>query len=211
MTQDGSYFNSFAGVKWQDLLSPCLSICPHFLPHNHHSADVTLTTCISHCPFVTPQPATNKRRQKNDYLPSPVAPSVGAVTLPSPVRDETNCVAFCLQLRNLFQNLDRRRPACRNTATWGQKVSDSTTHFKWQLVFLACLITSCAFLKAICVCEGVHQHNSILLAQYEVGQKNYARQNDILYKYCWIHVDICSPPPPHSNDYPYSSSTTYSR
>lgn len=81
----------------------------------------------------------------------------------------------CLQLWKLFQNLDRRGPASPNTVTWGQKVSDSTAHFEWQLMFLACLITCSALLKAVCVCEGVHQHDGVVLAQCEVGQINYAR------------------------------------
>lgn len=33
-------------AKWQDLLSHCLSICPHFLPSNYHPPDVRLMMCI---------------------------------------------------------------------------------------------------------------------------------------------------------------------
>lgn len=101
----------------------------------------------------------------------------------------------CLQLRKLFQNLDRRGPAAPNTVTWGQKVSDSTAHFKWQLMFLACLITCSALLKAVCVREGVHQHDGVVLAQCEVGQINYARWANtlwILQGKCW-QMFFCPP------------------
>lgn len=141
----------------------------------------------------------------------PSKPSVGAVTLPSPVRDETNCVAFCLQLRKLFQNLDRRRAACPNTATWGQKVSDSATHSKRQLVLLACLITPCAFSEGrLCMWRSTSTPRSPPCRIW--GRDNTIMPDKmIFFRNTARYVLTSAFSSPHRNDYLCSSSNAYSR
>lgn len=96
----------------------------------------------------------------------------------------------CLQLRKLFQNLDRRGPTAPNTVTWGQKVSDSTTHFKWQLMFLACLITALlSWRPFVYVKEYINTTASSLhSARWD---KWIMQDKPKLYEYCRINVDKC--------------------
>lgn len=101
MMQKVSWVNSFTEVKWQELLSHCLSICPHFLPSNYQSPDVRLMMCIrdvllsNHSPLNSmPLTADGRKWLSPELHVTDVEPL--CISHRTTAVSETNTAALCL-------------------------------------------------------------------------------------------------------------------